>query len=50
MLNLKLTEKIRDDFEVEIKIQKPGLGWVRKGTYVMTCQHGQNFLVREKKP
>lgn len=45
--NLKLRGEISQGFEVEVKMLK-GLRWIPAGSYVMTCEHRRDFLVKPR--
>ncbi len=47
--NQKLLGHVSDAFSVSIKVMN-GISLVPPHSYVMTCEHGQSFLVRETTP
>ncbi len=48
--NLKLTGEITtEDFAISVRAMRRGLNWVPRGSYEMTCEHGQKFVVREER-
>lgn len=47
--NKKLLGEISEDFDVEIKPLNKRFHFIPPNTYVMTCEHGRDFAVREIK-
>lgn len=44
--NLKLRGEISEDTKFEIKLLR-GLTYVPKGTYIMKCEHGREWTIKD---